>query len=148
MQADDVIKQLDSLRVQILDRVLPVPKNPVRPSEIRLFKDRHSTAIADFRRRVEREVVQAASIQHPELRRRQLEIFVDEAEEQIQEIQSWMHSAGWRVARGGLSVIAAIPGATWMFGLLGAVWEAITGGNRPLPSRDFAYAAYVEEELG
>jgi hypothetical protein len=138
--------QLESLRIQVLNEVLPVPNHSITPAKIRAFKDRHQNELGEFRRRVERELVEASNIVDAELRQRHLEIFFDEAGERVEQICEAMHSAGWKTAKASVSVITAIPGVPVLFGLLGAVWNAFTGEGRPLP-RDFAYAAYVETEL-
>jgi len=143
----DIERQLDLLRTQVLDRILPVPRRPIDPKAIRAFKDRHATELNDFRLRVERELIAAASIADPALRRRHLDLFVDEAEERIGEIETAMRSAGWSTARAGLSVVAAIPGVSPLLGLAGAVWDAVTRGGPRRASVDFAYAAHVRAEL-
>lgn len=139
--------QLDSLRIHVLDRVLPVPEQPLEASAIRAFKERYGHELADFRRHVERELVDTAAIADPALRERRVEIFFDEARDRIEEIQEAMQGAGWRPAKVGLSVIAAIPGVSPLFGLAAALWDAVTGGNRRDVSRDFAYAAHARAEL-
>ncbi len=144
---DAITSQLDALRIQVLDRVLPVPSHSVQASEIRAFKEQHHNELGDFRRRVERELVDAASISDPVLRDRHLEIFFDETRTRMEEIQEAMRGAGWETARTGLSVIAAIPGVSSILGLVGALWDAISGGGRRDISRDFAYAAHARIEL-
>lgn len=139
-------RQLDSLRVQILDRVLPVPRHSVEPFRIRAFKERYRHELGDFRRRVERELVEAANIIDPALRQQHLDIFVDEAETRIREIEEAMSAAGWETAKAGYAVLAAVPGVSPLFGLAGAVWNAVAGGHRHV-SRDFAYAAHARHLL-
>ncbi len=139
-------RQLEALRIQVLDQVLPVPKFAVEPAEIGAFKKRHREKLGDFRRRVERELIDALDISEPALRRRHLELFFDEAQEHTGEIQEEMRSAGWETAKAGLSVIAAVPGVSALVGLAGALWNAISPAPQPVP-RDFAYAAYAGSEL-
>lgn len=138
--------QLESLRIQVLDHVLPVPKRAVEPSKIRTFKDRHRDKLGDFRRRVERELIDALNVSDPELRQRRLDLFFDEAEVRIQEIQEDMRGAGWETAKAGVSVIGAVPGVSPIVGLVGALWNAGTGEPRQIP-QDFAYAAHARSEL-
>jgi len=144
---DSTARQLDSLRLQVLDRVLPIPDGQVEPFAIRAFKQHHGAELRDFRRRVEQELVTAAAIENVTLRDRHLELFIDEAKARIEEIRSSMRGAGWRTAERGLSVIAAIPGASPLLGLAGAIWGAVSGGNQPQVARDFAYAAHAGAEL-
>jgi hypothetical protein len=138
--------QLESLRVQVLDRILPVPNHVLQPSQIRAFKDRHRDELGDFRRRVERELIDASNIGDRELRQRHLEIFFDEARERVEGIQEAMRGTGWETVKAGVSVIAALPGVSPLVGLCGALWNAITGGPRQI-QHDFAYAAYAQSEL-
>lgn len=139
--------QLESLRIQVLNKVLPVPCHRVQPSRIQAFKERHHQELGDFRRRVERELVDAASISDAVLRERRLQIFFDEAEASVQEIQEAMRGAGWATAKTSLSVLAAIPGVSPLLGLAGALWDALTGGSPRQMPRDFAYAAHARSNL-
>ncbi len=143
----DVTTQLELLRVQVLDQVLPVPSHSVEPSRIRAFKERFQSELGDFRRRVERELIEAASISHPTLRERRLEIFFEEAEAGVQQIQEAMRGAGWKTGRTSLSVLAAIPGVTPLLGLAGALWDAVSGGSPRQMPREFAYAAHARSQL-
>lgn len=144
----EISRQLDSLRTSVLNEVLPVPKGQLEWSAIRVFKERHRGQLGDFRRRVERELIAAANISDLVLRQRSLELFYSEAAERIDEIQEEMRGAGWRTAKTGLSVIAVVPGASQLFGLVGAIWEAMGANHKRELSIDFAYAAHVDLELG
>jgi len=144
---DATARQLDALRVQVLDQILPVPNHPVLPSEIRAFRERHHDELGDFRRRVERELVDEANILDPMLRDRHLDLFFDEARARMEEIQEAMRGAGWEAAKATLEIIGAIPGVSSIVGLVGAVWDAVFGGSSRPPSRDFAYAAHARAEL-
>lgn len=142
----DMALQLSALRMEVLKKILPVPEQAVEPAKIRNFKRRYGDELGDFRRRVERELVDAVSITDSALRQRHLEIFYDEAEDRIRQIQSAMGGAGWNTVRAGLSIVAAFPGASPLLGLAGAVWRAVAGAGRT-PSLDFAYAAHARAEF-
>lgn len=58
---DRVVQQLQALRVRVLEKVLPIPSHAIEPSKIREFKNQHAPMLADFRRRVERELIEAAN---------------------------------------------------------------------------------------
>jgi hypothetical protein len=143
----DIERQLDLVRTQVLRRILPVPRRSISARAIRIFKERHRTELTDFRLRVERELIAAVSIADPLLRRRHLELFVDEAETRITEIEKAMTEAGWQTVRAGLSVVTALPGVSQLLGLAGAVLDAFAGGSMRRASVDFAYAAHVHAEL-
>lgn len=138
-----VVQRLQPLRISVLDKILPIPNHPIEPGVIRAFKEKHHEMLVDFRRRVERELIMAASISNRTLRQRNLEIFYEEAAESIKEIQASMHDARWDTVRGMVSVVAAIPGASRFFGLAGAIWNAFSGNERHALSQDFAYAAFA-----
>jgi hypothetical protein len=142
-----MVQQIQSLRVQVLEEIFPVPNHPIDPRAIRTFRDHHREMLVGFRRRVERELIAALAIPDEFLRQRQLNIFFEEAAQSIEEIQASMSDARWRTVRGTLSVLAAIPGALWPLGLAGAVLDAFSGKQHYSPSQDFAYAAYASAEL-
>lgn len=144
---DRVAHQLQSLRVQVLKTVLPVPKHPIEPTAIRAFKDRHGGLFGDFRRRVERELVLAAGVADRSLQQRQLEIFFDEAAAGVEQVQAAMREARWETIQASLSVLAAIPGVSQIFGLAAALWDALSRGRQRVPSQEFAFAAYARLEF-
>jgi hypothetical protein len=145
---DATTRQLDALRIQVLDRVLPVPSHSVCPAKIRAFKDRYGAELGDFRRRVEREIVDAASLSDPALRERRLEIFFDEARGRMEQIDQAMRGARWQTVKAGLQVIAAIPGVSSLVGLVGALWDFVSKGAPGDIPREFAYAAHARATLG
>jgi hypothetical protein len=143
----DMARQLDALRVEVLDAVLPIPNHVIAPDQLRAFKERHQRELGDFRQRVEGVIIDAAAISDLTLRERKLALFTKEARGRIAEIQEAMRGAGWRTVKAGLAVVAAIPGVSQLFGLANAVWDAVSSGHQPKNARDFAYAAYAKVEL-
>jgi hypothetical protein len=103
--------------------------------------------LGDFRRRVERELIAVAALPDEVLRQRQLDLFFEECAARIEEIEAMMRDAQWRTIREGFSVLAAIPGVGPMFGLVAAVWNALSGRRDQPPAQDFAYAACARAEL-
>ena len=144
---NDVVQQLQPLRSQVLERVLPVPSHTVEPSAIRSFKNRHADLLADFRRRVERELVAAAVIDNEALRQRRLDIFFEESDDRIEEIKAAMRGSGWATIEGSVKVLSAIPGVPPVVGLAAALWDALSDRRQPGAFQDFAYAAYARAEL-
>lgn len=61
--------ELTSLRSEVLEDCLPAPKRPISARQIQDFKRVRGGGLARFRRAVEREVIAAAAISDPELRR-------------------------------------------------------------------------------
>jgi hypothetical protein len=147
-------QQLRPLRVQVLDRILPVPDHPMDPRTIRTFRDRHREMLVGFRHQVEQRLIDAWALPDENMRQYRLNMFIQDAEKEIQEIEAWMRDAGWRIVRGTfavlaatLAVLAAIPHAPGQFSLAAAVLAALSRKQDHPPSLDFAYAAYAREEL-
>lgn len=138
-----VVQRYQPLRISILNKILPIPNCSIEPGVIKAFKEKHHEMLVGFRRRVERELIMAASISDRTLRQRHLDIFSQEAAESIKEIQASMRDARWETVRGMVSVVAAIPGVSQLFGLAGAIGDAFSGRTHHAPSQDFAYAAFA-----
>jgi hypothetical protein len=147
VQIDKIDQQVASLRINILNRILPVPDHQVSPSEISIFKKKHNNDLLSFRRRVEKEIINVLNISDSTLRNRQLDLFYEEADHQIIEIQKTMQSFGWKTIRAGISVLSAIPGIPPLFGLMGAISDLIPSINPRVKNVDFAYAAHAASEL-
>jgi hypothetical protein len=141
-----IAEQLDSLRSEVLTHLFPAPTGEVPAADINAFKTKHQTKLGAFRRRVEAEIIKVTTIPDELLRARQLELFYEEARERMDEIQAYMVETGWTAARGGLSVLAAVPGVSQLFGLLAALWDTSKREGQSLDSA-FAYAACAEMEL-
>jgi hypothetical protein len=139
---------LDELRIEVLDRILPIPTRAVPPAELARFKAKHGAALIDFRLRVEQELVGLAQMGDLTLRERAIELFAEEANQRTAEIRSWLRESRWQdgLAKFG-GIISAVPGVAPVLGLLNAVREAFVGSRAPQPSRDFAYAAHIEAQL-
>lgn len=139
--------KIGRIRLQILDSILPIPAETIAPATIRIFRDSHSDKLQNFRLRVEKEIIDIASINDSQLQKKRLDLFYEEAENNIIEIQDAMSNAGWRVARGTISVLSAIFGTTPLVGLVGAIWNALSPEQKQKDAGDFAYAAYAGKVL-
>lgn len=142
-------EMLTSLRTEILKDILPAPKRPLSADQIRAFKDKHGEQLADFRRTVERELITAAGIRDPELRRRSLSLFRDEVNEQVKGVEARLRESGFGdIVFGKLfSVMAEIPGVSFIFGLASAVYNAFQKSPEAEPPSPLVYAAYAQMEL-
>jgi hypothetical protein len=145
----DLERQLGSLRLEILERIFPSPKRPLTAGKLGQFKEKHGDKLRRLRRAVERELTVLADISEPSLRSRRLEIFLDEADQEIQEICSRMEETGFGEIVFGkfCAVMAAIPGSSAIFGLANALYGAFGGGPAYERPSEFAYAAYAQAEL-
>jgi hypothetical protein len=141
--------ELNTLRTQILERVFPAPNHSLKAQEIAEFKKRHSDKLRAFRRIVEREILTIAALIDPAQRNRRVELFQDEVQELTGEIKSHLHESGVReVVFGKLcSVIGAVPGMHYVFGLANAIYEAFRKGDRTVLTSPLAYAAHAQAEL-
>jgi hypothetical protein len=142
-------EELTSLRFEILQDILPAPKHPISAKQIQDFKDNHGPQLADFRRTVERELVQAAAIKDSQLRQRQLDLFREEVDGQIEEIRARLNESGFgELVLGRLCpIMAAVPGVSFVFGLASAVYNAFRKSPKDEPPSPLVYAAYAQVEL-
>jgi hypothetical protein len=141
--------ELTSLRSEVLEDCLPAPKRPISVRQLQEFKRVRGGGLARFRRAVERELIAAAAISDPKLRRQRLALFREEVEEQVQEIAAHLAESGFGdvVFTKLCPVIAAIPGVSFVFGLAGAVYSAFRKSPKDETPSPLAYAAYAQLEL-
>jgi hypothetical protein len=142
-------EDLTTLRLEILEDILPAPMKALSADEIWNFKNRHGQELSNFRRAVEREVVDAAAIPDPELRSRRLELFRQEVDEQVKHIEARLRENGFGelVFAKLCPVMAAIPGVSFIFGLASAVYNAFEKAPEAEPPSPLVYAAYAQVEL-
>jgi hypothetical protein len=140
---------LTSLRTEILKDILPAPKRPLSADQIQAFKARHKDQLTSFRRTVEREIVDAASIGDPEIRRRRLLLFREEIDDQVKEVEARLRESGFGDLVFGkiFSVMAEVPGVSFVFGLASAVYDALQKSPAVEPPSPLVYAAYARAEL-
>lgn len=143
-------EELTELRVEVLEEILPGPRRPLTAGEIATFKRSHRDELFEFRLAVERELVRAAAIDRPDLRRRQLELFRQEVDEQVRAIERRIDEAGWGEVVFGkvFSLMAKVPGMHFGFGLANAVHNACGTDPRVDEANPLLYAAYAQVELG
>lgn len=141
--------EVQSLRLQILEDVLPAPSTPLLARDIEDFKRRHGEKLSRFRRSIELELTTMADIQNPELRRRRLELFKEEIEEELADIQGKMRANNWQhIVLGKLcALLAPIPVVGTVPDFLNAVYNSF-GNHKPVDDHaPLAYAAYARREL-
>lgn len=141
--------RLTRLRLEVLSEVFPAPRRPLTPDQIEDFKLRYGHLLRAFRRAVEREVLQLAAIADAGFRARRLEILREELNDQVTEIEARLREArfGEVVLGRFCSLVAAIPGASFTFGLANAVYEAFCQHPHEAAPSPLAYAAYAHVEL-
>jgi hypothetical protein len=141
--------KLTDLRLEVLEDILPAPRQPLSAGHIWAFKKRHGRQLTTFRRAVERELVVAASITDRELRNRRLQLFREEVDAEVKHIQARLGESGYGDLVFGkiCSVMAAIPGVSFIFGLANAVYNTCQKSPEVEPPSPLVYAAYAQVEL-
>jgi hypothetical protein len=82
--------------MSVLEAVLPAPSAAIKVDQLADFKRRHGDELRAFRRRVEGELVDLASIADGGLREAKMRVIKDELDAEAQEIQAQMRKRGWR----------------------------------------------------
>lgn len=141
--------ELNHLRIEVLEKVFPAPNHPLPAEDIENFKRKYGEKLRTFRRAVEKEIIELAQLGNPVHRRRRIEIFEDEIQELTDEINARFRENGIvNVVFGKLCpLLGAIPGASFVFGLANAVYNAFGGGETSKTESPLAYAAYAKADL-
>jgi len=99
---------LSSLRMGVLESILPVPAEGITVEELANFKKRNFDLLTRFRRYVESSLIDIALISDVNLRGEKIRIFKEELDDQLNEIQALMHERKWpKIILG--TVAAAMP---------------------------------------
>lgn len=140
---------VSSLRLQILEDIFPAPDEPLHASEISEFKGKHGDKLSIFRTKVEKEIIDIATISDSALREKRLELFREESKEAIEEIKNEMNKFGFkRLKLGKLgSIICSTPGVSSLFGLAEAIINAFEKAEFSKVDPAFLYAAYAQKEI-
>lgn len=142
--------EVKKLRVEILNEILPVPTGPLDLFEIRNFKEKHSHKLKTFRNNIEKELILLSDINDPELKKKRVKLFKEEADHHINEITRKMRKTGLKnISIGDLgSVIASTLstsiGAT--YGLARAVYNSYNE-DFTKTNPNFLYAAFAQEKF-
>jgi hypothetical protein len=146
--ASTAVKDLDRLRLEILEEVLPVPSEPIDASDIRGFKTAHGQQLKRFRRHIEMEITVIAGLHDQEMRMRRLQLFKDQAQAEIADIRDKMVGRGWigvTVER-LCALLEPIPGSGPWPALIKAAMSAFYE-DKPNLESPLAYAAFVERKF-
>jgi hypothetical protein len=142
-------QDIAAVRTTVLDRLLPVPRTPVSPETIALFRRRHNDLLPAFRRRIESLLDQAASESNENRRYRIIDLAQQEAEDTLERVTAYLEEGGMRrIARSSLiKALRFIPGAAAplrnLQDLAGATLTEPQLHRHPL-----AYLAFASVELG
>lgn len=146
---DSAEGRIELLRIQILNDLFPGPRRPVSIRQIAEFKAAHGNQLRRFRRHIEQELTMIADISDDGLRQRRVQLLLDDAQDEVLEVRTRMVEAGWGEAILGklCAVLAAIPGASPVFGLANALYNAVSGTGQPDVRSPYLYAAHAQELL-
>ncbi len=147
---ESATSRIDVLRVQVLDDLLPGPKRGLTVRQVAEFRARHGEQLRNFRRNIEQQLTTIADINDEALRERRLQLLLEEAQDEVDEIQNRMTEAGWGDLILGkfCAVLAAVPGASPLFGLANAVYAALGAGRQLDVKSPYLYAVHARELLG
>lgn len=90
------LRLADDIRMSVLEAVLPAPSAAIEVDQLADFKQRHGDELRGFRRRVERELIDLASIADGGLREARMRVIKDELDAEARVIQAQMRVRGWR----------------------------------------------------
>lgn len=143
------LDQIEGLRIQVLENILPAPQHQLDPDSILSFKSKHHGLLRSFRVRVERELVALAGIEDQALRARAMEVFMQEIEDQKMLVARKMSESGIPnlVFSKFCGLVAAVPGVSPTFKLVKAIYDAFGPSSSVTIDPSIAYAAYVQHEL-
>jgi len=83
------------IRTQLLTNLFPAPTQPLKALDILRFKEKHSDKLSEFRFYVENSIIDILKNTNEDLRSRQLALFNQKAQEDIEEIKASMYEHGW-----------------------------------------------------
>ena len=142
-------RNLEELRLEILNEILPAPNHSITAFEIKHFKNKYYDDLKTFRNNIERELITIADIIDPELKKRRIELFKDESKDQIELIIEAMRKSGFRgigLSKIG-SIVSSIPGVSSLVGLANAVIDAFRKDEFSRINPNFLYAAFAQKKL-
>lgn len=83
------------IRTQLLTNLFPAPTQPLKALDILRFKEKHSDKLSEFRYYVENSIIDILKNTNEDLRSRQVALFNQKAQEDIEEIEASMSEHGW-----------------------------------------------------
>lgn len=145
----DPERKISQLRLQLTERLFPAPVSPPTVTAIELFKMKHGQQLGRFRLYVEYELGKIAAIDDQALRNRQMELFQQQVQEEINDICEKMRDSGWqRLVFGKLcAVVSAVPGTPFIFGLASALYNVFSGPQGDWSRSPLLYAAFARKSL-
>ena len=144
----------------VLNKLIPVPENPIPVTELTKFKEKYSTLLTPFRDEISSKINQISVIKDKSIKDYEITAFIKESDEKINEITKRIEEQKWgKVNLGTLSsltasaipvmdinepsdLLKAIPG------FIGAVYSVIQPrikNKKQIKAEPLAYASYVRK---
>lgn len=142
-------REINVMRLQILEEAFPSPASPLEASEIELFKSRYGDQLSRFRRDIELELTVLADMNDPDLQEERLGLIKERVRGDTADIRDKMEQHGWHnLVFGRLcALLALVPVVGTVPKLINAVYKAF-GSNESFDKKSpLAYAAYAQKEL-
>jgi len=142
----------------VLNKLIPVPENPIPVLELSNFKEKYSTLLSPFRDEISSKIDQISLITDKSTRDYEIKNFINKSEEKIEEITKRIEEQKWgKVNLGTLSsltasaipvmdinepsdLLKAIPG---LIGAVYSVIQPIMKNRKRIKAEPLAYASYV-----
>lgn len=142
-------RELNRLRLQILEEALPAPSTSLEAADIELFKGRYGDQLSRFRRNIELELTTLVDINEPYLQQRRMDLLKERIREETADIRNKMERHGWRnLVFGKLcALLGFVPGIGTVPKLINAVYKAFAGNESFDQKSPLAYAAFAQRKL-
>jgi len=141
-----VQKNVNELRIQILEHALPSPRTAVSGRELMDFKERYYGQLSRFRNEIEMELTLLADINDVSLGQRRLDLLRERITIETEEIVHQMKSHGWLdIGLGKLCpLLALVPGVGYLPKVVSAVYKALADVQPVNKRSPWAYAAFAQ----
>jgi len=142
-----------ALRIQLLKGLLPSPSQPLKAEDILRFKMRHGDKLSEFRNYVEQSILDILRHTDEDLRERQIVLFNQKAQEDIEEIKAFLQEHGWiNIAFVNLyALLSEIPVIGMPMKIILKVYKASTDSystnTKMVKETPLLYAAVAQKEL-
>jgi hypothetical protein len=140
-------------RLEFLENVLPAPTRPLEPYDILTFKMKNGDKLKEFRFHVEKTIIDILKQPDDDLRQREIDLFKQKSQADIEEIKESMHEFGWvSIGLANMySVAAEIPVIGIPLKITRAVHKAVTGSysnvTKQVKNTPLLYAAVAQKNL-
>lgn len=151
------------VRLVLLENILPAPAGSLEAAQLRDFKQQYEEPLRRFRKEVEEEISELASIGDAKLQKMRLEDVTASLRETINEVTARMGEKNWpqlnfgtlcTVVGSGMTAWKAVLDQDWRFGVTGAalslapaVYSAFRGSDVSVCDEPLAYAALAGKHL-